>query len=120
MGEVIKFPIIQKVVLPETTAISRSNSTESTIADFKKKIKTDEGERPIQACLCEDSPKIITGGEIVVHVYGKKCKGIVTNILQRDNNYNVTKIAHTIPFLSGDDPLKFGEANFTYNTEKYD
>lgn len=63
---------------------------------------------------------IVVGGEIVVEVYEKKHKGIVTTIIQKDKNNNVTIIAYTIPFLSGDDPLKFGEAKFTYSTKTYD
>jgi hypothetical protein len=32
----------------------------------------------------------------------------------------VTKIAYVIPYLGGDDPVKFGEANFTYTIEIHD
>ena len=99
MGEVIKFPKVQKVASPETTKLSTNNSVESSITDFKKKVKQGIGERLIQAYLSEGSPKVITGGEVVIQVYGKKHKGIVTNILQRDNSYNVTKIAYTIPLF---------------------
>ena len=103
MGEVIKFPTTRKPASVETGG----NNSETA-------------GNPIKACLFECIQNITIGGEVVVHVYGKKHKGIVTTILQRDENNNITKIAYTIPFLSGDDPLKFGEADFTYATETYD
>ena len=74
----------------------------------------------VKAFLSESSPSITVGGEIVVEVYGKKYKGVVTDILQRDKNNNIAKIAYTIPFLNSDDPFKFGETNLTYSLKKYD
>ena len=99
MGEVIKFPINQKPVSAEVFKVGNS---------------------PIKSCLFKGAPQLVIGGEVVIEVSGKKHKGIVTAILQKDINNNVTKITYTIPFLDGDDPLKFGEADFTYDIKTYD
>ncbi len=97
MGEVIKFPTIQ------------TSSPQETVS-----------EKSVQAFLFEGFPNITIGGEIVVEVCGKKYSGIVTDILQRDKNNNITKIAYNIPFLNSNDPFKFGEAKFTYKIETYE
>jgi hypothetical protein len=57
---------------------------------------------------------------VIIKVFGKKYKGSVIDIIKKDKNNNVTKIMYSIPFLSGDDPLKFGEADFKYIVESYD
>lgn len=100
MSEIIKFPTIQKSASLDTVNKNVGVS--------------------INAYFFEDSPNIYIGGEIVVVICGKKHKGVVTGILQKDKNNNITKVAYSIPFLSGDDSLKFGEANFAYKIKKYD
>ena len=120
MGEVIKFPTTKEIVQPENTVENVNDSTESKVLEFKRGTDLDIKTKNIKACLFEDFPVITIGGEIVVEINGKKYSGAVTDILQKDTNNNITKIAYTIPFLSGDDPLKFGEADFTYEIKSYD
>lgn len=73
-----------------------------------------------QAYFLEGAPKVSVGSEVIIKINGKKYKGVVINEVQRDKNNNVTKITYTIPFLSANDPLKFGEADFKYIIETYD
>lgn len=91
---------------------------DSNVLEFKKKENLNKGN--IKAFLFEDSPKIFIGGEIVVEILGRKYIGAVTDISQRDSNNNITKIVYTIPFLDGDDPFKFGEADFIYSIKNHD
>lgn len=120
MDKIIKFPTIQKPVTPEMPGIvgGSINPMESKVLEFKRDLGIKGGN--IKACLFQDFPRVIVGGEVVLELCGKKYKGTVIEILQRDENNNVTKISYSIPFLNGDDPLKFGEADFTYNTKIYD
>lgn len=120
MGEVIKFPTIQKQALPEALSENIIDSKELHVAEFKRKLELSLKGRTVKACLFEGSPSVVVGGEVVIEMFGKKCIGTVTGILQKDKNNNVTKIAYIIPTLSGDDPLKFGDADFTYNVETHD
>lgn len=111
MAEVIKFPTVEKLPLSETSTESSATISNSNVLEFRK---TPDHAGGIIACLSEGNPYVVTGGEVVIEMCGKKHKGIVTDILQKDKNNNVTKIAYTIPFLNGNDPLKFGEAEFKY------
>lgn len=111
MGEVIKFPANQKPTLTEAVGDGINNPESFNILEFKKKAN-------IKAFLSESSPRIVIGGEIIIEVLNKKYNGIVTEILQRDANNNITRIAYNIPFLNSNDPFKFGEANFTYSIKK--
>ena len=86
--------------------------------EFKNKPKRKEEGTVAKACLFEGAPNVAIGGEIVVEIYGRKYKGIVTNIIK--NGRNISKVGYNIPFLNGDDPLKFGVADFTYDVEIYD
>ncbi len=116
MAEVIKFPTIEKK--PSDTFTENSNDVaQSNVLWFKKNPNVESG---ITACLSEGDPYITIGGEVVIELCGKKHKGIVTDILQKDKNNNVIKVAYTIPFLNGDDPLKFGEAEFKYILKNHD
>lgn len=63
---------------------------------------------------------ITDGSEVVIELFDRKYKGVITSILQKDKNNNITKITYTIPFLESDDPFKFGEASFTYKVETHD
>jgi len=119
MSELIKFPTIQKPTMPETPGIvgENINPAESKVLEFKRDLGIGG---KVKACLFQDSPSVTIGGEVVIELCGKNYKGTVIAILKRDPNNNVTKIAYSVPFLNGDDPLKFGEADFTYNTKIYD
>lgn len=120
MAELIKFPIIPKQPSPETVTENDDTSTELNVVDFKRRIELSLKGKNLKACLFEGSPSVVVGGEVVVELFGKRYIGIVTGILQKDKNNNVTKIAYIIPTLSGDDPFKFGDADFTYNVETHD
>lgn len=117
MAEVIKFPTVEKSPSPETSVESLDEVNNSNVLEF---VKTPDYASNVIACLSEGNPYIVTGGEVVIEICGKKYKGTVTEILQKDKNNNVTKIAYTIPFLNSGDPLKFGEAEFKYIIEKHD
>lgn len=118
MGEIIKFPTIQKPDSP--TVVNENINISAEVLEFRKRAELGIKEGTLKACLFEGAPTITVGGEVVVEVCERKYKGIVTDILQRDENNNVTRIAYSISFLNGDDPFKFGEADFIYKIEKYD
>ncbi len=109
MGELIKFPTTQK---PESLEIAN-------VLEFKSKENLNT-KREVKAYLFEGNPRIATGNEVVVEIFGRKFLGITIDILQRDSNNNVIKISYNIPFLEGDDPFKFGEADFIYKIETHE
>lgn len=118
MAEIIKFPINPKHSSPETG--KDGLELHGSVVDFRRKVELNLKKKKLKACLFEGSPSVVIGGEVIVELFGKRHIGVVTSILQKDKNNNVTKIAYSIPFLSGDDPFKFGEADFTYNVETHD
>ncbi len=120
MGDVIKFPTTQKQGPQETSTENVIDSNGLNIVEYKRKLELSLKGKTLKACLFADEPSIFVGGEVIVELFGKKYIGNVTEILQKDENNNVTKIAYTIPSLSGDDPFKFGDADFTYNIETHD
>jgi hypothetical protein len=120
MGELIPFPLPKKQTKTESFTKDISNASESNILTFEKRFNVQNQRNPVQAYFLEGSPKIIIGSEVIIKVFGKKYKGSVIDIIKKDKNNNVTKIMYSIPFLSGDDPLKFGEADFKYIVESYD
>ena len=118
MDNVIRFPIIKKSKVENVENRESERGNESEVLEFKKPVKNTGEGSVAKACLFEGAPNVRIGGEIVVEIYGKKYKGVVTNIIK--DGRNISKVAYNIPFLNSDDPLKFGEANCTYDVEIYD
>ena len=110
MGELIKFPTTQK---PESLEIVN-------VLEFKKKEDLNASKEIARAYLFESNPRIAAGNEIIVEILGRKFLGIAIDILQKDLNNNVIKISYNIPFLEGDDPFKFGEADFIYSIKNHE
>jgi len=119
MVEIIQFPLSRINKKPNQDTVKSSNSS-SNILEFKKNTPTEVTTERIKAFFSEGSPKIVVGEDIVVEVFGKKYKGIISKVLERDKSNNITKILYMIPFLNGDDPFKFGEADFYYIIKKHD
>jgi hypothetical protein len=117
MGEVIQFPAPKKPNQGEVINEPSNPLEESHVLEFKKGLGLSVRGKSVQACLLQGSQNFAVGSEIVLEVFGKKYQAILTSIVERDTNNNITKIAYSVPFLNGDDPLKFGEADFTYRTE---
>ncbi len=120
MGELINFPTIQTSTAPHGANEDINNPIGAKVLRFGNVAGADTEKRTIKSCLFEGAPTIAVGGEVVVEVQGKRYRGIATKILQSDKNNNVTKIAYIIPFLSGDDSFKFGEADFSYDVKTHD
>lgn len=118
MGEVIKFPD-QGDKSKNKVSETNLSTHDSLVASLGKNFSI-KNNPEVQAFLSDTHPFVHTGNEVIVEVFGKKYKATVTSILEKDSNNNVTKIAYVIPYLGGDDPVKFGEANFTYTIEIHD
>jgi hypothetical protein len=74
----------------------------------------------VTAYFSRQSPKALVGGEVVIKILGASHKGVITNILDRDENGNITKIEYVVPHLNADDPYKFGTAHFVYKIEPHE
>ena len=118
MGDILKFPTIKKRKVEDSEKQEGEIQDESQVLEFKNKPKKKEEGTVAKACLFEGAPSVVIGGEIVVEIYGRKYRGIVLNKFTKGGN--ITQVSYDIPFLNGDDPLKFGVADFTYDIEQYD
>lgn len=115
MGEIINFP--GPTNNRPGNNVGNNGSSKPVVLEFRKETLV---KNIANAYLSEDHPFIAVGNEIIVEVGGRKHKATVTKILSRDGSNNVSTISYCIPFLNGDDPLKFGEANFKYKIETHD
>ncbi len=115
MGEIVKFP--SSVNKNEEKKRNGEEGERSQVLQFENKSFQTGGAR---AFLSRSHPFVAEGNEIIVEIQGKKYIGIVTSIVSRDSSNNVTKVSYSIPFLHGDDPFKFGSADFIYTIETHD
>lgn len=67
-----------------------------------------------RAYILEENIHLGEGSRILVDLVFKKHEAILTKIVKKDVNGNITQVEYTIPFLNSDDPFKYGKAKFSY------
>lgn len=119
VAEIIPFPVpkFEQKKTEDAPVEQRS----SNVLYFRSREQMDvDRTGVVTACFSRQSPKVLIGGEVIIKILGISYKGVITNILDRDENGNTTKIEYVVPHLNADDPHKFGSAYFVYKIEPHE